>query len=118
MPLTKKLEARKEAGITDLRNFAKQFNEAKLEEYESCKENEVFELVDTRKVHCRHWVTGRWVLTVKRDKDGNFQTCKARWVLRGFQDKQRFDQQTDSPTATRPGFRLACQLAASLISGM
>ncbi len=33
--------------------------------------------------------------------------------LAGFQDKQRFDQQTDSPTATRPGFRLACQLAAS-----
>ena len=44
---------------------------------------------------------------------GEFPKCKARWVLRGFQDKQRFDQQTDSPTATRPGFRLACQLAAT-----
>ena len=33
--------------------------------------------------------------------------------MRGFQDKQRFDQQTDSPTGTRPGFRLVCQLAAS-----
>ena len=66
-----------------------------------------------RTTKCRNWVTGRWVLTIKRDKDGNFQKCKARWVLRGFQDKQRFDQQTDSPTATRPGFRLACQLAAN-----
>ena len=114
MPLkNKQLKARKEASITDLRNLAKQFREAKLQEYESWKENEVFELVDTRKVHCRNWVSGRWVLTGKRDKEGNFQKCKARWVLRGFQDKQRFDQQTDFPTATRPGFRLACQLAAT-----
>ena len=34
-------------------------------------------------------------------------------MLRGFQDKQRYDQQTDSPTATRPGFRLACQFTAN-----
>ena len=35
------------------------------------------------------------------------------WFYGVFQDKQRFDQQTDSPTATCPGFRLACQRAAS-----
>ena len=34
-------------------------------------------------------------------------------MLRGFQDRQKDFQQTDSPTATRPGFRLACQLAAN-----
>ena len=39
--------------------------------------------------------------------------CKARWVLRGFQDRQKWDQQTDSPTASRPGFCLVCQLAAT-----
>ncbi len=39
-----------------------------------------------------NYVTGRWVLTLKWDKDGNFIKCKARWVLRGFQDKQKFDQ--------------------------
>ena len=49
----------------------------------------------------------------KRDKDGNFLKCKARWVLRGFQDRQKDIQQTDSPAASRPGFRLAIQLAAS-----
>ena len=52
-----------------------------------------------------NYVTGTWVLTLKQDKDGNFIKCKARWVLRGFQDKQKFDQQTDSPAASRPGFR-------------
>ena len=56
---------------------------------------------------------GIWVLTVKRDKDGKFVKCKARWVLKGFQDKQKLDQQTDSPTSTRPGFRMTCQLAAN-----
>ena len=76
-------------------------------------DNEVFDLVDLRHARCKNYVTGRWVLTVKLDKDGKFQKVKARWVLRGFQDKQKWDQQTDSPTATRPGFRLCCQLAAN-----
>ena len=31
---------------------------------------------------------------MKKDKDGNFQKCKARWVLKGFQDKQKNIQQT------------------------
>ena len=53
------------------------------------------------------------MLTVKRDRDGKFQKCKARWVLRGFQDRQKDAQQTDSPTSTRPGLRLLCQNAAS-----
>ena len=65
-----------------------------------------------RKVKVKNFVTGRWVLTVKFDKDGTFSKCKARWVLRGFQDQQKDYQQTDSPTATRPGFRLTCQQAA------
>ena len=39
--------------------------------------------------------------------------AKARWVLQCFLGKQKTQQQTDSPTATRPGFRLACQYAAN-----
>ena len=66
-----------------------------------------------RKYKVTNYITGRWVCTVKRDKDGNFQKCKARWVLRGFQDAQHWDLQTDSPTSTRPGFRLQCQAAAN-----
>ena len=53
------------------------------------------------------------MFTAKRDKDGKFVKCKARWVLKGFRDKQKLDQQTDSPTSTRPGFRMTCQLAAN-----
>ena len=105
--------ARKEASVMDKRHFAKQFLEAKKAEYQSWLDNDVFELVDMRKLKVRNFVSGRWVLTIKRDKDGSFQKCKARWVLRGFQDRQKDEQQTDSPAATRPGFRLLCQLAAN-----
>ena len=61
-----------------------------------------------------NYVTGRWVLTIKVDKDGQFKKFKARWVCRGFQDAQKYDLQTDSPTATRYGFRVASQHAASM----
>ena len=66
-----------------------------------------------RKMQVKNYITGRWVLTIKRDKDGKFLKCKARWVLRGFQDSQHWDLQTDSPTSTRPGFRLLCQHSAN-----
>ena len=60
-----------------------------------------------------NFLTGRWVLTVKVDKNGYFSKIKARWVCRGFHDKFAWDQQTDSPTATRYGFRLVAQCAAN-----
>ena len=66
-----------------------------------------------RKMKVQNFVTGRWVLTVKRKPDGTFDKCKARWVLRGFQDKEGDWLQTDSPTTTRPGFRLQMQTATN-----
>ena len=99
---------RKEASATDLRNYARQFEQAKTDEYKSWVDHDVFDLVDIRKLskyERRNLVSGRWVLTVKRDKNGQFLKCKARWVLRGFQDKQKDEQQKDSPAASRPGFR-------------
>ena len=82
----------KEATATETRAYQKQFLEAKLLECKSWLDNEVFDLVDASKIHVRNWVTGRWVLTLKRDKDGNFLKTKARCVLKN-------DQQTDSPAA-------------------
>ena len=37
---------------------------------------------------------------------------------RSFQDAQEYDLQTDSPTATRYGFRVASQHAASMYWGL
>ncbi len=72
---------------------------------------------DRRKHKIEHFVTGRWVLTIKKfktDKDGQLKKFKARWVCRGFQDAQKWDLQTDSSTATRYRFRVASQHAASM----
>ena len=94
--------------------YSKQFTEAKEAEWKSWeKENDTLELIDMRKEKITNYITGRWVLTVKRNQDGSLAKCKARWVLRGFQDQQIWDLQTDSPTQTRPGFRLQCQAAAN-----
>ena len=84
-----------------------------MSEHKSWVDNDVYDLVDMSKHPPKHFVKGRWVLIVKGDKDGKFVKCKARWVLKCFQDKPKLDQQTDSPTSTRPGFRMTCQLAAN-----
>ena len=109
---TRKNRARKEATLKELKVFARLFIDAKSAEAKSWFDNDVFDLVDIRKFKPKNFVTGRWV-TIKRDRDGKFQRCKARWALRGFQDRQKDDQQTDSPMSTRPGLRLLCQNAAS-----
>ena len=105
--------ARKEASAQEVRGYCKQFAEAKHLEYKPWVDNEVFDLIDMRKFKSRNYVTGRWVLTIKTDKQGNFLRAKARWVLRGFQDKQKDHLQTDSPASTRPGCRMSCQMAGS-----
>ena len=73
--------ARKEASAQEVRGYYKQFAEAKHQEYKSWVDNEVFHLVDLRKVKPSIYVTGRWVLTITTDKQGNFLNAKARWVL-------------------------------------
>ena len=105
--------ARKEASAQEVRGYYKQFAEAKHLENTSLVDNKVFDLMDMRNVKPRTYVTGRWVLTIKTDKQGNFLRTKARWVLRGLQDKQKEYQQTDPPASTRPGFQMSCQMAAS-----
>ena len=62
--------ARKEASAQEVRGYYKQFVEAKHVEYKSWVDNEVFDLVDLRKVKPRNFVTGRWVLTIKTEKQG------------------------------------------------
>ena len=104
--------ARKEASAQEVRGYWEQFAEAKHLEYRSWVDNEVCDLIEMRKVK-PNYVTGRWVLTIKTDKQGNFLRAKAWWVLRGFQCKQKEYLQTDSPASTRPRFRMSCQMAAS-----
>ena len=96
------------------RRYAKEIRMAKLDEFKSYLDNGALRLADKRKLSRDvNFLTGRWVLTVKVDKNGYFSKFKARWVCRGFQDRHAWEQQTASPTATRYGFRLVAQCAAN-----
>ena len=88
-----------EAVITPaiLQQYAKQIKQAKLEEFRSFLDFTAMKFRDRRKQKIDNFVTDRWVLTIKTDKDGQFKKFKARWVCRGFQDAQKWDLQTDSP---------------------
>ena len=59
-----------------------------MSEHKYLVDNDVYDLVDMRKTPPNNFVKGRLALTVNRDKDGKFLKCNARWVLKGFQDKQ------------------------------
>ena len=74
---TRQSRARKEATLKELKIYAKLFIEAKSAEIKSWLDNDVFDLVDIRKLKPKNFVTSRLVLTVKRDRDGKFQKCKA-----------------------------------------
>ena len=102
-----KKQPKAESVITQevLKKYAKEIKQAKLEEFRSFLDFTAMTFRDKRRHKIDNYVTGRWVLTIKVDKDGQFKKFKARWVCRGFQDAQKYDLQTDSPTATRYGFR-------------
>ena len=69
-----KVKKSKEATATETGEYSKQFQEAKLAEFQSWIDNDVYDLVDLRKLsdkEKRNFVTGRWVLNIKRDRQGN-----------------------------------------------
>ena len=51
-------------------------------EWKSWIDSEVFDLVDLRKFNPKNYVTGRWVLTIKTDKQGNFLRTNKRITCR------------------------------------
>ena len=95
-----KKQPKAESVITQevLRKYAKEIKQAKLEEFRSFLDFTAMTFRDKRRHKIDNYVTGRWVVTIKVDKDGQFKKFKARWVCRGFQDAQKYDLQTDSPT--------------------
>ena len=63
-----------------LQKYAKQIKQAKLEEFRSFLDFTAMKFRDRRKHKIENFVAGRWVLTIKTDKDGQFKKFKARWV--------------------------------------
>ena len=63
--------SRMEASVKAVSGYYKPFAEAKYLEYKSWVDNEVFDLVDLRQVKPRIYATGRWVLAINTDEQGN-----------------------------------------------
>ena len=78
--------------------------EAKQQELAKWVENNVYTEVENQNQKC---VTTRWVYTEKGDK------IKARLVARGFEETHNSDFRKDSPTCTKPAFRLALSILNS-----
>ena len=78
------------------RRYAKEIKSAKLDEFKSYLDNGALRLADKRKLSRDiNFLTGRWVLTVKVDKNGFFSKFKARWVFVGV-------SRTSMPGSSRP----------------
>ena len=80
-----------------LQKYGKKTKQAKLEESRSFLVFTAMKFRDRRKHKIDNFVTGRWVLTIKTEKDGQFKKFKGRWVCQGFQGVQKWNLQTDSP---------------------
>ena len=61
-----------------LQQYAKQIKQAKLEEFRSFLDFTAMKFRDWRKHKIDNFVTGRGVLTIKTDKDGQCKEFKAR----------------------------------------
>ena len=75
---TRRNRARKEATLKKLKVYARLFIEAKSAEIKSWFDNDVFDLVNIRKFKPKSFVTGRWVLTVKRDGESLLEMASSR----------------------------------------
>ena len=99
-----KKQPKAESVITQevLRKYAKEIKQAKLEEFRSFLDFIAMTFRDKRRHKIDNYVTGRWVLTIKVDKDGQFKKFKARWV-RAFRTPRSMTSRLSVPRQRQPG---------------
>jgi len=60
-----------------------------MEEYQSIMKNDVWDVVPRPKG--KSFVTSKWIYKIKHAADGSVEKNKARFVARGFSQKERVD---------------------------
>ena len=65
------------------------WKDAKVEEYQSIMKNDVWEVVPTPEG--KSVVTSKWLFKIKHAADGSIEKYKARFVARGFSQKEGID---------------------------
>jgi hypothetical protein len=88
-----------------------QWKEAMMEEHQSIMKNEVWEIVPRPKE--KLVVTSKWVYKIKHAADKSVDKYKARFVARGFSQKEGEDyDETFAPVARYTSIRAIISLAA------
>ena len=82
-----------------------------LEEYNSILTNDVWDVVP--RPQGKSVVTSKWIYKVKFSANGSVEKCKARFVARGFSQKEGIDyDETFAPIARYISIRIIISLAS------
>ena len=89
----------------------KEWKDAMIEEYQSIMKNDVWDVVP--RPEGKYVVTSKWIYEIKHAVDGSIKKYKARFVARGFSQKEGIDyEETCVPIARYTSIRLVLALAA------
>ena len=94
-------------------DHAEGWKEAMNEEVQSLKKNKTWTVV----AHPRNTaiLKGRWTYKIKRDEKGNVSRYKARWVVKGYEQRFGIDyDQTFAGVAKNSAWKVVLSLAAQL----
>jgi hypothetical protein len=87
------------------------WKDAMVEEYQSIMMNDVWDIVSRPKG--KSVVTFKWIYKIKHAADGNIKKYKARFVARGFSQKEGVDyRETFAPVARCTSIRAVISLAS------
>jgi hypothetical protein len=91
----------------------KEWADAMTEEYQSIIKNKVWEIVPRPK--SKDVVSSKWLFKIKHVVDGSIEKYKARFVARGFSQKEGIDyEETFAPVARYTSIRTIIALAAKM----
>jgi hypothetical protein len=91
----------------------KEWADAMTEEYQSIIKNDVWEIVPRPK--SKDVVSSKWLFKIKHVVDGSIEKYKARFVARGFSQKEGIDyEETFAPMARYTSIRTIIALAAKM----
>ena len=91
----------------------KEWVEAIVEEYQSIIKNDVWEIVP--RPNDKSVASSKWIFKTKHSADGSIEKYKARFVARGFSQKEGIDyEETFAPVARYTSIRTILALASNM----